>query len=213
MNYCSTCGNPIALAIPENDSRQRHVCQVCDRVYYQNPNIITGCLATLDGKVLLCRRAIAPQIGYWTLPAGFLENGETTEQGAMRETWEEARASVKLDQLYGVFNVPHINQVYMVYKGQLLNTTIAAGVESMEVQLFDEADIPWDQLAFSVVESTLKQYFIDRKVQRYPLICETAGQRLPNSKPLTSIPFPSASERQQAAPHTQTTVPQRTAIG
>lgn len=213
MNYCSTCGNPVALTIPDNDSRQRHVCQACDRVYYQNPNVITGCLATLDGKVLLCRRAIAPQIGYWTLPAGFLENGETTEQGAIRETWEEARASVALHQLYGVFNVPHINQVYMVYRGQLLNTTIASGPESLEVQLFDEANIPWDQLAFSVVESTLKQYFIDRKLQRYPLITETACQRFPNSEPQTNISFPLASEIQQAAPHKQVTTPQQTAIG
>jgi ADP-ribose pyrophosphatase YjhB (NUDIX family) len=183
MNYCSHCGNPVALRTPDNDSRQRHICLSCSTIHYQNPNIIAGCLATYGDKVLLCRRGIEPQKGYWTLPAGFLENGETTEQGAARESWEEARAKVEINQLYGVFNVPHISQVYMIYRSHLIDPTVTAGEESLDAQLFSEEEIPWDQLAFSVVETMLRKFFNDRKQDHYPLVTEVHCQVLPNAKP------------------------------
>lgn len=187
MNYCSHCGNPVCLRIPENDNRQRYVCLTCSTIHYQNPNIIAGCLATHNGKVLLCRRGIEPQKGYWTLPAGFLENGETTEQGAARECWEEAKGRVQLEKLYGVFNVPHINQVYMIYRGALVSPAVSAGDESLEARLFSEEEIPWAQLAFSVVETMLKQFFSDRHKDHYPLITEVHCQALPNSKPSGTV--------------------------
>lgn len=187
MNYCSHCGSPVTLRIPECDSRQRHVCTSCATVHYQNPNIIAGVLATYGDKVLLAKRAIEPQVGHWTLPAGFLENGETTEQGAAREAWEEARAQVKVEQLYGVFNVPHISQVYMVYRSELTAPTVAAGEESLDARLFSENEIPWDQLAFSVVETMLRKFFDDRRNGHYPLITEVHCQQLPNSKPQVRV--------------------------
>lgn len=190
MNFCSQCGSPVILRTPDNDHRQRHVCPSCSTIHYCNPNIIAGCIATFDDKVLLCRRAIEPQVGYWTLPAGFLENGETTEEGAARESWEEARARVEIEALYGLFNVPHISQVYMIYRAQLLTPTVSAGVESLEARLFSEDEIPWDQLAFSVVETTLKRFFEDRKSQQFSLITEVHCQALPNSKPEASINEP-----------------------
>ncbi len=178
MNYCSQCGNAVALLTPENDNRMRHICLSCDTIHYQNPNIIAGCLATHGDQVLLCRRAIEPSKGLWTLPAGFLENGETTEAGAARESWEEACAEVNIEQLYGVFNVPHISQVYMIYRGQLSGPNVMPGIESLEAQLFSEADIPWQQLAFSVVETTLKHYFNDRTQGHFPLITEVHSQQV-----------------------------------
>ena len=190
MNFCSQCGSPVILQTPDNDHRQRHVCPSCSTIHYRNPNIIAGCIATFDDKVLLCRRAIEPQVGYWTLPAGFLENGETTEEGAARESWEEARARVDIESLYGLFNVPHISQVYMIYRAQLITPTVSAGVESLEARLFSEAEIPWDQLAFSVVETTLKRFFEDRKTQQFSLITEVHCQELPNSKPEASAGEP-----------------------
>lgn len=190
MNFCSHCGSPVILQTPDFDQRQRHVCPSCSTIHYSNPNIIAGCIATFDNKVLLCRRAIEPQIGYWTLPAGFLENGETTEEGAARESWEEARARVEIDALYGLFNVPHISQVYMIYRAQLMSPKVSAGIESLEARLFSEDEIPWDQLAFSVVETTLKRFFEDRKNQQFSLITEVHCQALPNSKPEASANEP-----------------------
>ena len=121
MNFCSNCGQNIIKKIPEGDNRQRFVCEACGQIYYQNPKIITGCLPLYGDSVLLCRRAIAPRVGYWTLPAGFLENGEAASAGAIRETLEEANAQVKLSHLYTLFNLPHISQIYMFYIGELLD--------------------------------------------------------------------------------------------
>lgn len=162
MKYCSACGGPVAFRVPPGDNRERYVCAHCETVHYQNPRVITGCLVTWEDRVLLCKRAIAPRRGYWTLPAGFLENGETTEAGARRETWEEARAKVELDDLYTLFSLPHISQIYMFYRGRLTDPDVAAGPESEAVGLFTQAEIPWDELAFPVVRDTLQHYFEDR---------------------------------------------------
>ncbi len=163
MNYCSNCGASVVLRIPDGDNRERYVCEHCDTIHYQNPKIVAGCIPEWEGRILLCKRAIEPRYGLWTLPAGFMENGETTEQAAMRETEEEAGARVEITGLYGLFSIPHISQVYMLYRGTLVDGAFEAGVESLECRLFDEGDIPWEQLAFPVVKETLKRYFSDRR--------------------------------------------------
>lgn len=177
MKFCSQCGQAVKLEIPAGDNRERHVCSHCDTIHYQNPRIITGTLPILGNQVLLCRRAIEPRYGLWTLPAGFMENGETTEQGASRETWEEARAKVRIKGLYTLFNLPQINQVYFFYRAELTRPEFGAGPESLEVALFHEDEIPWDELAFPVVERTLKHYFSDRKNGLFPVRTEDITRR------------------------------------
>lgn len=175
MKFCSSCGSQVALRIPQGDNRERFVCtnNACGTIHYQNPRIIAGCLPTFQDKVLLCKRAIEPRYGLWTLPAGFMENGETTEEGALRESWEEAKATLVVDQLYSLFNLPYINQVYFFYKGELSNTDFGPGEESLEVALFAEDEIPWEELAFPVVTKTLEYYFHDRKTGEFPLHNDT----------------------------------------
>jgi ADP-ribose pyrophosphatase YjhB (NUDIX family) len=182
MKYCSACGETVVFRTPPGDSRERFMCEHCDTVHYQNPRVVTGCLATWQDRVLLCKRAIAPRRGYWTLPAGFLENGETAEAGALRETWEEARARVALDDLYTLFSLPHISQIYLFYRGRLETPEIDAGDESEAVALFAEAEIPWDELAFPVVRETLEHYFHDRagndfRIRTRSLIVDPAKRR------------------------------------
>ena len=180
MKFCSQCGNPVIQRIPEGDSRLRYVCEHCHAIHYQNPNIVAGCLAVWEGKVLLCRRAIEPRLGFWTLPAGFMENGETMEQAARRETVEEACATLGELELYMLVDVPHINQVHVFFRGELPAPEFAAGIESLEVALFDEADIPWSDLAFMTVRRTLECFFADRQQQLYPVRTEA----LPPSRPI-----------------------------
>ena len=138
------------------------MCTRCGTIHYVNPKVVAGCLPLWNNQVLLCKRAIEPRKGYWTLPAGFLENGETIEDGAHRETWEEAEARVENSLLYTVFSLPHISQIYMFYKADVIDGQFGVGTESLDTQLFSEADIPWDELAFPVVTDTLKHYFNDR---------------------------------------------------
>lgn len=159
MKFCSQCGKSVVTEIPEGDNRERSVCKHCNLVHYENPKIIAGCLLTWEGKVLLCKRAIEPRYGYWTLPAGFMENHETTQDGAAREAYEEACAQTENLRLFAVYNLPRISQVYLMYKGQLQGGHCSVGEESLEVGLFSEAQIPWDELAFPVVTETLNRYF------------------------------------------------------
>ncbi|RKR04278.1 ADP-ribose pyrophosphatase YjhB (NUDIX family) [Kushneria sinocarnis] len=161
MNFCSHCGAPVRLTIPAGDDRLRYLCERCGTIHYQNPRIVAGTLPLVDDRVLLCRRAIAPRQGYWTLPAGFMENGETTEQAARRETLEEACAELAELSLYTLIDLPHIHQVYMIFLGRLAGD-FSPGPESHEVRLFEEAEIPWEALAFPTIERTLKHYFDDR---------------------------------------------------
>lgn len=171
MKFCQLCGGPITHHIPPGDDKLRYCCLRCDTVFYQNPNNIVGTIPVWQDQVLLCRRAIEPRKGLWTLPAGFMENGETTWQGAVRETAEEAGAEIELlpDSLYTVFNLPAINQVYLFFRANLTSLTFAPGIESLEVQLFRENEIPWDEIAFAVVKTTLKKYFDDRRQQYFPV--------------------------------------------
>lgn len=169
MNFCSHCGHPVEFRTVPDDDRLRHVCLSCQTIHYQNPKIVCGCLATWQGRILLCRRAIEPRLGYWTLPAGFMENGETTLEGALRETWEEAQALVVEAELYCVFNIPSISQVYMMFRGEMTSDQHSSGVESLETALFAEQDLPWHELAFPAVRSTLDYYLKDRKNNTYPL--------------------------------------------
>lgn len=162
MKFCSSCGANVSLRIPEGDNRERFVCDSCLTIHYQNPKVVAGSIPEWEGGILLCRRAIEPRYGLWTLPAGFMENGETTEQAAMRETWEEAGARIEIESLYSIFSIPHISQVYMLFRGELCNGEYAPGHESLECQLFEEQSMPWEQLAFPVVKETLQRYFADK---------------------------------------------------
>jgi ADP-ribose pyrophosphatase YjhB (NUDIX family) len=169
MKYCSTCGHEVVFRVPPGDNRERFLCEQCATVHYQNPRIVTGCLAVWEDRVLLCKRDIDPRRGLWTLPAGFLENGETAQAGAARETWEEARARVEIHDLYTMFSLPHISQIYLFYRGLLVNGEFAAGDETQDADLFREQDIPWAELAFPVVRDTLQHFFRDRTTEHFPV--------------------------------------------
>jgi ADP-ribose pyrophosphatase YjhB (NUDIX family) len=180
MNFCSHCGSArIELRVPDGDGLPRHVCADCRTIHYLNPKVVVGCLPEWDGKVLLCRRAIEPRHGLWTLPAGFLENGETVPAGAARETLEEANARVEVGDLYTLISLPQINQVYMMFRARLLDTGFGPGPESLEVALFDEAAIPWESIAFRTITRTLRNYFLDRKHGALPLRVSALERRPP----------------------------------
>ena len=170
MKFCSECANPVSLLVPQDDNRPRYVCRNCGLIHYQNPKMVVGSIPVweLNGaaQILLCKRAINPRHGYWTLPAGFMENDETTTDAAARETLEEAGARIELHELFSLLNVPHVQQVHMFYRATLLDLDYAARIESLEVKLFTEAEIPWDEIAFPTVAHTLKFFFADlRKIK------------------------------------------------
>ena len=169
MKFCNVCGGSINRLIPKGDNRERYVCsdEACGEIHYQNPRIITGCLPIYKEQILLCRRAIEPRLGLWTLPAGFLENQETTQQGAERESLEEANANLDIKELYTIFDIPHINQVYFFYRAELLDTHFSPGIESLDVKLFKIEDIPWDELAFPAIKKTLEYYIEDSAKQQF----------------------------------------------
>jgi ADP-ribose pyrophosphatase YjhB (NUDIX family) len=169
MKFCSHCGSPVVSRIPAGDNLPRFVCDHCQAIHYQNPKIVTGCIPVWGEHILLCRRAIEPRYGLWTLPAGFMENAETMEQAAMREAHEEAHANVHIEGLFALFSLPHANQVYVMYRAALLDNHYAAGEESLEVKLFLEADIPWASLAFRTIDFTLQYFFADRHAGRFQL--------------------------------------------
>ena len=176
LNFCSNCGAKVALRIPPGDSLPRHVCDNCATIHYRNPLMVIGTLPVWQDQVLLCRRAIEPRYGLWTLPAGFMELGETTAQAALRETEEEARARVELGEAFSLLSVPHVNQVHLFYRARLLNLDFAAGEETLEVALFAEAQVPWDTIAFRTTATTLRHFFADRKTGVFHL---HAGAILP----------------------------------
>ncbi|QDZ27021.1 NUDIX hydrolase [Noviherbaspirillum sp. UKPF54] len=165
MKFCSECAHPVSQLIPPDDNRPRYVCGQCGTIHYQNPKMVIGSIPVWDHegdtRVLLCKRAIEPRYGYWTLPAGFMENEETTTEAALRETQEEAGAHIELHELFSLLNVPHVHQVHMFYRATLLDLDFAAGTESLDVKLFSESEIPWKEIAFPTVAYTLKFFFTD----------------------------------------------------
>ncbi len=161
MNFCPNCGGKVNHQIPEGDDRPRHVCSACGAIHYQNPKLVVGVIPEWEGRILLCRRAIAPREGLWTLPAGYLENGETAADGARRETWEEARARVDALTPYALFDLTFVNQLYLIFRGAMVSEACNPGDESLAVGFFTEAEIPWDAIAFKVIEETLRRYFRD----------------------------------------------------
>lgn len=163
IKFCSVCGTATTDRIPEGDNRPRAVCDACGHIHYQNPKIVAGCLPVWGDRILICKRAIEPRYGLWTLPAGFMENGETAAEGAAREAMEEANARVEITDLYTVYSIPHISQVYMMFLAKLVDPDVSAGVESLEVKLVTAEEIPWDELAFTMVRRTLRHYLEDRK--------------------------------------------------
>jgi ADP-ribose pyrophosphatase YjhB (NUDIX family) len=167
MKFCSECGSPVQMRIPPGEDRPRHVCEACKAIHYQNPKLVVGCIPEWEDSILLCKRAIEPQYGLWTLPAGFMELGETTTEAALRETEEEAHARVEILGLYSLFNLPEISQVYVLLRGRLIDLNFSPGAESLEVRLFQEAEIPWSDLAFAAIRETLRHYFADRRSGQY----------------------------------------------
>lgn len=158
MNFCSTCGAPVHPLVPAGDHKTRFVCESCKTIHYQNPRMIVGCLPRWKDNVLLCKRANEPKSGLWTLPAGFLENDESVEEGALRETMEEANADVELVRLFSVYSVPTIGQVYLFFLANLKNLDFRPGTETERTVLFPVRDIPWDAIAFPSVRFTLERY-------------------------------------------------------
>lgn len=172
MPFCLQCGCEANLQIPADDNRERIVCPNCNYIHYENPKMICGSVIAAGTKVLLCRRAIEPRHGYWTLPAGFMELGETLEEGAARETVEEAQAKVVNQELYCIYNVPHAGQIHVLFRGEL-EGGFGVGPESLECGLFEEDEIPWDELAFTNIKLTLEHYFKDRKTGNFAVHHET----------------------------------------
>ena len=180
VRFCSVCGSDrIEHRIPDGDNMPRNICAACGTIHYQNPKVVVGCLPEWDDQVLLCKRAIEPRLGWWTLPAGFLENGETVVAGAVRETLEEASARVDIGNLYTMISLPQISQVYMVFRAQLLDLDFGPGPESLEVRLFREDEIPWEEMAFRTIGRTLRNYFLDRKLGAFPTRVSVLERRAP----------------------------------
>ena len=175
FKHCKACGGVVKYLVPADDNRERAVCTVCANVHYENPLNVVGTLPVWGEQVLLCRRNIEPRHGFWTLPAGFMELGETAAEGALRETVEEAGARVEMQGLYTVLNVVRVGQVHLFYRARLLDTDFAPGPETIEAELFSEADVPWDELAFRTVRETLKRYFEDRKRGQFEVHCADIG--------------------------------------
>ncbi len=176
MTYCPNCGAPIEFAVPEGDDRERNICTATGEIFYDNPRNVVGCIVEQNGRILMCRRAISPRLGFWTLPGGFLELGETTSAGALRETREEAMAEAEVDALFTVIDVAHIGQVHMFYRAHMAGDHYAAGQESSEVAFMAQDEIPWRQLAFPTVYRTLELYFADRAAGRFTLHDEPLAQ-------------------------------------
>jgi ADP-ribose pyrophosphatase YjhB (NUDIX family) len=161
--HCNVCGGKVTFRVPEGDTHTRAVCPACGHIQYQNPKVVVGSVPVWEDRILICRRAIEPRHGKWTLPAGFMENGETAPEGAAREALEEANARVQIEQLYTLFSVPHISQVYVLFRAKLLDLDFSPGLESLETKLVTEEEIPWDELAFASVKRTLAHFVEDSR--------------------------------------------------
>ena len=177
MKFCSNCAAPVVKRVPPGDSLPRWVCDACGEIHYQNPKLVVGALPEWEGRLLLCRRAIEPRYGYWTLPAGFMENDETAAQAALRETLEEAGARIELLAPFSMLSVPYVNQVHLFYRARLLDLEFDPGEESLEVALVEEAQVPWKDIAFRTVGLTLKHWYADRKAGSFGFHAEDIAPR------------------------------------
>lgn len=169
MKYCTQCGAEVTQMIPDNDNRQRFVCTDCNFIHYENPKVVAGVIPVFDQKIVLCKRAIEPRYGLWTLPAGFMENDETLEQAAVRESVEEANLALDNLQLYTLISLPHINQLYVMFRARVMSEDFSPGAESLETRLFTEQDIPWEKLAFPVIHKTLECFYADRRSNEFKI--------------------------------------------
>jgi ADP-ribose pyrophosphatase YjhB (NUDIX family) len=172
MKFCSNCAAPVVQRVPPGDTLARWVCDQCGEIHYQNPRLVVGTVPDYQGKLLLCRRAIEPRYGYWTLPAGFMENDETAGQAALRETLEEAGARVELGAPFSMISVPHVNQVYLFYLARVTALGAKPGEETLEIGFFEEATLPWKDIAFRTVGLTLKRYFSDSQAGKFSFHAE-----------------------------------------
>lgn len=170
MNYCSNCGQNVTVIIPDGDHRERFVCPSCNTIFYENPRIITGTLPIYQGKILICKRGIEPRANYWTVPGGFMENGESMSDGAARETLEEACSRVEVGQLLSAISLPSVNQVHCFFLAEMKDDHFEITPESIEIKLIDIEDIPWDEIAFRTVEYTLRHYIEHRTSKTIPLL-------------------------------------------
>jgi ADP-ribose pyrophosphatase YjhB (NUDIX family) len=164
IHHCNACGARVEYRIPDGDTHSRAVCPACGHIQYQNPKVVVGCAPVWEDRILLCRRAIEPRLGFWTIPAGFMENGETTQDAARREAAEEALAAVEVGSLLAVVHVLHANQVHVMFRARLPEPQFGVGHESLEVRLCDEAEIPWQDIAFRSVDFALRRYLDDRRL-------------------------------------------------
>jgi len=178
MNFCTHCGATVELKTPAGDHLPRYVCSKCGAIHYQNPRLVVGCVPEHAGRILLCKRAIEPRLGYWTVPAGFMENGETLQQAAARESHEEALAAVEIGSLLAIVHVLHAHQVHVFFRARLPAPQFAPGPESLEVELVEPEDIPWTELAFPSTEFSLRRYLEDRAAGREPHHFAALGRRL-----------------------------------
>ena len=169
MKFCSECGRPVAFRIPPGDHLPRHVCDACGTIHYANPKLVAGCVPEWEGRILLCRRAIEPRRGYWTIPAGFMENGETLMAAAARESMEEALARVEIGSLLAMVHVTHAHQVHVMFRARLVEGAFGIGPESLESMLVEEKDVPWTEIAFASTDFALRRYFEDRAAGREQL--------------------------------------------
>jgi len=185
MKFCSNCGSPVALRVPPGDTLPRYVCDSCSTIHYRNPLMVIGSIPEWEDCVLLCKRAIEPRSGLWTLPAGFMELGETTAQAALRETLEEATARIELGELFTLLSVPQVNQVHLFYRAKLLDLDFSPGYESLDVALFRESEIPWKEIAFRTISTTLRHFYADRKDGRFRV---HAGEILQSERRVDATP-------------------------
>jgi len=169
MNFCSHCGQPVSRRVPPGDQLPRFVCDACGTIHYENPKLVAGCVPEWQGQILLCRRAIEPRRGFWTVPAGFMENGETLMAAAAREAVEEAQAEVEIGSLLAIFHALRAQQVHVFFRARLAVPRFGVGPESLEVQLVEERDVPWDEIAFPSGVFALRRYFADRAAGREDL--------------------------------------------
>jgi ADP-ribose pyrophosphatase YjhB (NUDIX family) len=180
MNFCSNCGNRVTSRIPPGDHLPRFVCDSCGTIHYQNPRVVVGCVPEYEGRILLCKRAIEPRRGYWTVPAGFLENSESLEQGAARESYEEALADVEIGSLLSLVSIMGANQIHVFFRAKLRTPSFGPGPESLEVKLVTAEEIPWKDIAFLSTTFTLEKYLADRAAGREDHYLTVLDRRRPD---------------------------------